>query len=132
MTVAPIITAVSLVRAMIVPALDALTPRPVGWWQAAQGSALPYIVCVSQDAGGVSTPRLNSQGWSGLITVKALATSIQAAEALYAAVAPGMASLVAPAGYDSSVRFVRPLALGPDTDNVWQACGIWEVLLERE
>lgn len=131
MTVAPILDSIALIRALIVPALDALTTRPVGWWQVNQGTALPYAVVQSQDLGGVSTPRLGSLGWSGLITVKALASDLKAAEALLAAIAPGMASLVAPAGYDLSVRFVRPLAL-PPADGTWQIGGIWEVILERE
>jgi len=118
---------------MLVPAIKVLAGSAgVYWTLAPQGTARPYCVLQSQDQGGISTPRLGSLGWSGLITVKAIADSLQAAETLLALVAPAMDGLSAPASYDLSVRFVRPLALPVDEDGVWQAGLIWEVILERE
>jgi hypothetical protein len=140
MTSAAIYDAVRIARFLVVPALDALTPQGVYWWVAPQTAVRPFVVVFSQDGGGVSVPRLGSQGWSGLVTVKAVADAVgvpngnalAAAEALFAAVAPGMDAMTAPTNYDLSVRFVRPLALGPDAGAVWQYGGIWEVNLERE
>jgi len=132
MTVTPIYSSVTLVRFLIVPALDPLTTRTIHWIEAPPTAVRPFIVIQPQDQGGISVPRLGSLGWSGLITVKALADTLGAAEALFAAVAPGMDAMTAPVSYDLSVRFVRPLALGPDDGNVWQYGGIWEVTLERE
>jgi len=139
MTVAAIYDSLPLVRYAVIAALDPLTTRGVYWSEAKATAVRPFVVVQSQDTGGISTPRLGSLGWSGLITVKALADAVgvpngnalAAAEALFAAVAPGMDSLVAPVAYDLSVRFVRPLALPPQ-DAVWQTGGIWEVTLERE
>jgi len=138
MTVAPILDSITLVRFVLMAAIDPLTTRGVYWQEASSTAVRPFVVIQSQDAGGISTLRLDSQGWSGLITVKALADSIgmpngnalAAAEALLATVALGMAALVAPAGYDLSVQFVRPLVL-PPSDGVWQIGHIWEVQLER-
>ena len=133
MSIAPIYTSVRIVRLLLVPALKALSGTAgVYWTLAPQGTARPYCIIQSQDQGGISTPRLGSLGWSGLITVKAVADSLSAAETLLAAVAPAMGTLVAPTSYDLSVRFVRPLALPVDADNVWQAGLIFELQLERE
>lgn len=131
MTIAPIVDAVKIARFAIVPALDPLTTSGIYWIAAPPTAVRPFVVVQSQDAGGVSTPRLNSLGWSGLITVKALADTLGAAEALLLAVAPGMDAISAPTNYDLSVRYVRPVALPPQ-DNVWQCGAIWEVNLERE
>lgn len=131
MTIAPIYDAIKLARFAIVPALDPLTSSGIYWIEAPPTAVRPFVVIQSQDAGGISTPRLNSLGWSGLITVKALADTLGAAETLLAAVAPGMDAIAAPTNYDLSVRYVRPLALPPQ-DNVWQVGGMWLVDLERE
>lgn len=136
--VAPIYSSLRLVRFVIVPALTALSGgRGVYWLQATEGAAFPFVVVQSQDAGGVSNPNLGSLGWSGLITVKALAqangtgNAQAAAESLMEAVAPGMDSLTAPALYDLSVAYVRPIVI-PPLDGVWQSAHIWRVSLERE
>lgn len=138
MTVIPIYPAIRLIRFAIVPALAALAGgRGVYWLQASEGAAFPFIVVQSQDAGGRGEPRLSSLGWSGLITVKALAqangngNAQAAAETLMEAVAPGMDALIAPAGYDLSVNYQRPVVI-PPSDGVWQAAHIWRVSLERE
>jgi len=132
MTALPILDSITLVRFAVVPALKALSGAAgVYWTLAPQGTARPYVIVQSQDAGGVSVPRLGSLGWSGLITVKAVADSLQAAEALLALIAPGMQGLAAPTNYDLSVQFVRPVTIPPDC-SVWQAGLIWDVQLERE
>src|SRR5678815_3223797 len=118
MTSSAIYDAVRIARFLVVPALDALTPQGVYWWVAPQTATRPFVVVFSQDGGGVSVPRLGSQGWSGLVTIKAVADTLSAAEALLAAVAPGMDSLSAPATFDLSVSYVRPLALPPDVDGI--------------
>ena len=136
--VTPIYSAIRLVRFCIVPSLTALSGgRGVFWLQASEGAQLPYVIVQSQDAGGVSNPNLGSLGWSGLITVKALAqangtgNAQASAEALMELVAPGMDALVAPAGYDLSVAYQRPVVIPPDS-GVWQAAHLWRVNLERE
>lgn len=132
MTLAPIYDAVRLTRFLIVPALDALTTAGVYWWVAPQTATRPFVVVFPQDMGGVSVLRLGSQGWSSMITVKAVADTLSAAETLLAQVAPAMDSLSAPATYDLRVQFVRPLALPPDAQGIHQVGGIWDVSLERE
>jgi hypothetical protein len=130
-TIAPILDSITIVRFAILAALDPLTTSGVYWLEAPETAVRPFVVVQSQDAGGRSEPRLSSLGWSGLITVKALAHTLQAAEALLGAVAPGMATLNAPTGYDMTAEHVRPIVLGP-RDGVWQAGHIWLVSLERE
>lgn len=131
MTIAPIITAITIVRFAVVGALDPLTTAGVYWLEAPEGAVLPFVVCQSQDQGGRGEARLSSLGWSGLITVKALATTLSAAETLMAAVAPGMGALVAPTNYDMSVSYVRPVVL-PPSDGIWQIGHQWLVSVERE
>lgn len=138
MSAAPIIEAIRLVRFAITPALAARSGgKGVYWLQAPEGTAYPFVVVQSQDNGGEGTPRLNSLGWSGLITVKTLAqtngsgNAQASAEALMEAVAPGMDNLTAPAGYDLSVAYDRPVVI-PPLDGVWQCAHIWRVTLERE
>jgi hypothetical protein len=138
MAVAPIYAAIRLVRFAITPALAALSGgKGVYWLQAPEGAAFPFVVVQSQDAGGGANPNLGSLGWAGLITVKALAqangsgNAQAAAESLMEAVAPGMDTLTAPALYDLSVAYVRPVVI-PPSDGVWQCAHIWRVSLERE
>ena len=138
MSVTPIYPAIRLVRFAIVPALVARSSGAgVYWLQAPEGAALPYVIVQSQDAGGRAEPHLSALGWSGLITVKALANAngsgnaAGAAEALMDAVAPGMDNLTAPAGYDLSVSYERALVV-PPLEGVHQAGHIWRVTLERE
>lgn len=138
MSVAPIYSAIRLVRFAITPALVALAGgRGVYWLQAPEGATLPYVIVQSQDAGGRAEPHLSALGWSGLITVKALANAngsgnaALAAEALMEAVATGMDNLTAPVGYDLSVAYERALVI-PPLEGVHQAGHIWRVTLERE
>lgn len=137
MTVAPIYSSLRLVRFAIRAALLALSSgKEVYWLQAGEGASMPYVVVQSQDAGGQGAFAIGAIAWSGLITVKALATAngsgnAQAtAEALMEAVAPGMGSLAAPAGYAIGARYVRPVVI-PPLDGVWQSAHTWRVRLER-
>lgn len=131
MAIAPIFSAITLVRFAVVGALDPLTTSGVYWTQAPSTATRPFIVLISQDAGGRGEAHLNGLGWSGLITVKALADTLPAAEALLATVAPGMSAIVAPANYDMAVEYVRPVVIPPQ-DSVWQCGHVWMVSLERE
>lgn len=131
MAVLPVFSAITLVRFAIVGALDPLTTAGVYWTQAPSSAVRPMVIIQSQDSGGRGEAHLNGLGWSGLITVKALADTLPAAEALLATVAPGMAAVVAPANYDMAVEYVRPIVI-PPLDNVWQVGHVWRVSLERE
>ena len=137
--IAPIYSAIQLVRFALVAALDPLTTAGVYWLQAPEGATLPYCIIQSQDLGGRAEPHLGALGWSGLITVKALASSQgsangntqAAAEAIMAAVAPGMDAIVAPTGYDIAVAYSRPIVV-PPLSGIWQSGHLWRVILERE
>ncbi len=138
MTITPIYSALRLVRFAIVPALSARSGgKGVYWLQAPENTAFPFVVVQSQDAGGLANPNLGSLGWTGLITVKTLANAngsgnAQAlAESLMEAVAPGMDNLTAPAGFDLSVNYSRPVVI-PPSEGVWQCAHVWRVNLERQ
>jgi hypothetical protein len=125
----PIYNAVYLVRKAISDALDPLTTSPVSWAQADEDIEPPFVIYQSQDAGGRAEKRLNELGWSGLITVKAIATNQGAAETLMNAVAPGMASLSS-AGYTIGAEYERPIVIPPDESGRWTAAHQWRVYLE--
>lgn len=136
--IAPIYDSIELVRFCVVPALKLRSGSAgVYWLEKTDGATYPFVVVQSQDLGGQGVPRLNSLGWTGLITVKALAqangtgNAQASAETLMKAVAPGMDTLIAPVGYDLSVVYQRPVVI-PPLDGVWQAAHIWRVNLERE
>jgi hypothetical protein len=131
MTTAPIFTAINIVRYSVIVALKALSGTAgVYWLEAPETAVRPFCVAQSQDAGGRGEPHLNALGWSGLITVKALADTLVAAETLMTAVAPAMAVLVPPGGYTMTAIYVRPVVIPPSA-GVWQAAHQWEVYLER-
>jgi hypothetical protein len=123
----PIYAAIPVLRTAIYTALDPLTTAGVYWQRAAQDAAQPYIIEQSQDAGGNAVKTIGALGWQGLVTVKALAPTLSAAEALLAAVVPGMASL-AHAGYSFVARYERPIIIPPDGDT-WQAAHQWRVFI---
>lgn len=125
----PIFDAIKLVRAAIFAALDPLTTAPVSWAQAPQGVDPPFVVYQSQDAGGRAEKHLNALGWSGLITVKAIATSQSAAETLMSAVAPGMNSLTS-VGYNIFAEYMQPIVIPPDDTGRWTTAHQWRVYLE--
>jgi len=128
MSPAPILDAMHILRTAIYQALDPLTSAGVYWLQAQQSITLPYVIFQSQDGGGSSVKRIGDHGWSGLVTVRALATSQSAAEALYTTVAPGMDGL-SYVGYTIGVEFDRPLTIPPDVSGTWQTGGIWRVTI---
>jgi hypothetical protein len=125
----PIYDAIKLVRAAIFTALDPLTAVPIYWQLAAEGVEPPFVVYFSQDNGGRAEKHLNALGWSGLVTVKAIATSQGAAETLMLAVAPGMANL-ASGGYLLMAEYMQPVVIPVDADGRWQCCHQWRVFLE--
>jgi len=127
MSTTPILDAIRILRTAIYAALSPLNSAAY-WQQADQGVARPFVVFQSQDAGGQAEKRIGDHGWSGLVTVKALADNQSAAESLLATVAPGMASL-SYAGRDIAAEFERPLVV-PPLDDVWQAGGIWRVFID--
>ncbi len=111
MPYAAITDAVPKVRTALYSALS-----PVGaayWLQAPEGAALPFLVYQAQDGGGQDDSYLNSAGWSGLYTIRALANSPSAAETLLAGVPAALAGLTV-SGYSARARFVRSLVLPPD------------------
>lgn len=126
----PIYPALRLVRFAIRQALAVRTTRPIDWQQAKEGSAKPLVVFQSQDGGGRSAKAVGELGWSGLVTVKAIADSDGEAEQLSEAVAPGMLALQAPTGYTLTVSYDRPLTL-PPADGDYQTGHIWRVALHR-
>jgi hypothetical protein len=125
----PLYSAIEVVRGAIFAALDPLTAAPVSWAQADEGVDPPFVIFQSQDNGGRAARRLNELGWSGLITVRAIAMSQSAAATLMAAVAPGMESLAA-AGYAVSAEYAQPVVVPPDTGGRWTCGHVWRVYLE--
>lgn len=131
----PIANAIPLARAAVYAALAPLVgtyqslPRCY-WLAAAQGAPLPLLVMQSQDGGGGDASMLNLGGWSGLITVKAIAASLAGAEALLSGVPAAMEALAAPAGYTIRATLARPLTLPPSED-VWSAGLIYSIDLFR-
>lgn len=117
--------AVPKVRTALYTALSAL--GAAYWLQAPEGTALPLIVFQAQDGGGLDDSYLNSAGWSGLYTIRALADSPSAAETLLAGVPAAIAGLTV-SGYSSRTRFVRSLVL-PPTDGAHTAALVYEVEL---
>ena len=130
MPVQPIYPALRLVRFAVRQALAALTTRPIDWQQAKETSSKPLVVFQSQDGGGLADKKVGTLGWTGLITVKAIADSDGAAEQLAEAVAPGMLALSAPTGYTITASYERALTL-PPADGDYQTGHIWRVSLSR-
>lgn len=123
----PIYSAITVLRTAIFNALDPLTTAGVYWQRATQGVAPPYVIAQSQDAGGNAVKTIGAFGWQGLVTVKAIAPTLSAAEALLAAVVPGMASL-AYTGFSFVSRYERPIIIPPDGD-IWQAAHQWRIFI---
>jgi hypothetical protein len=126
MSTTPILDAIPILRAAVYAALAPLNAA-IYWLQADQGVARPFVVYQSQDLGGSAVKRIGDHGWSGLVTVKAIADTQGAAEALYATVAPGMGSL-AHAGYGIIAEFERPLVI-PPLEDIWQSGGVFRVTI---
>lgn len=131
----PIPDAIAIVRVALYSALSPLCAsyngRPKCYWLVAeQGAPLPLMISQSQDNGGQDASFLNGGGWEGLITVKALAASQSAAEALLAGVPAALEGMAHPSGYTIRATFDRPLVL-PPKDGVYQDAQIWHITLYR-
>lgn len=111
--------------------LDSAGRAKCYWVQADQVDAnknvvvLPYAIVQSQDEGGQAERAIGDLWWSGLVTLRALASRLSYAETLLAVLVPGMASL-SKAGYTFSAVYERPITI-PPRDGVWQAGHIWRV-----
>ena len=132
MTVQPITDAIPRVRTALYAALAPLVGTYEGaarvyWLVAAQSTPLPLLIMQAQDGGGGDTSLLGVGGWSGLITIKALAASASAAEALLATVPPALASL-STSGLSIQATFVRSLVL-PPADGAHTAALVYRITL---
>lgn len=126
----PIYSAITILRTAIVSALDLLTARPVAWVEPLAADQLPYALAQSQDAGGASLTYIGAIDWTGLVVVRALATSLPAAEQLLDTLAPGMQTL-SHTGVAITTRYDRPLTI-PPADGVYQAAHIWRVTISAQ
>jgi hypothetical protein len=100
------------------------------WLLAPQGTALPFGVYQSQDGGGRPLIYVGDLAWSGLIVLRACATSQAGAETLLASGAAALASLAAPAGYALRCRPERPIVI-PPAGGIWYAAYLYRVDLTR-
>lgn len=125
----PIYDAIAIVWAAIFAALDPLTTAPIYWAQAEEGVNPPFVIGQSQDNGGRAEKRLDDLGWSGIITIKAVAMDFGAAKTLMNTVAPGMASLTS-VGYSLLADYMQPVVIPPDDTGRWQSAHQWRVYLE--
>lgn len=97
------------------PLVDSYNGVPKAYWlQSPEGAPLPLIVYQAQDGGGQDDSYLNSAGWSGLFTIRALAASPSAAEALLSSVPAALVNLTV-TGYGARTRFQRSLVLPPES-----------------
>lgn len=132
MTAAPITDAIPRVRTALYAALAPLVGSYNGqarayWLVAAQGAPLPLLIFQAQDGGGGDESLLGVGGWSGLFTIKALASSQSAAEALLATVPAALASL-STGGLSIQATFARTLVL-PPLDGVHTAALVYRITL---
>ena len=128
MTAQPITDAIPRVRTALYAALAPLVGTYEGvarayWLIAPQGAPLPLLVFQAQDGGGGDASLLGIGGWSGLFTIRALAASQSAAEALLAGVPAALATL---SGMQAT--FVRALVVPPE-DGVQTAALIYRITL---
>jgi hypothetical protein len=132
--------ALTITRQSIEDALGPLVAAQQGgngavrlYYQRQTADRYPCVVHQSQDNGGTADHRIGAGGWSGLWTLRALATDSATAEAWLAAVRAGMDDLTLPAGYSGytiDALFDRPLAL-PPSENIHQAAAIYRVRIAR-
>jgi len=127
-TAQPITDAIPRVRTALYAALAPLVGTYEGvarayWLIAPQGAPLPLLVFQAQDGGGGDASLLGIGGWSGLFTIRALAASQSAAEALLAGVPAALATL---SGMQAT--FVRALVVPPE-DGVQTAALIYRITL---
>ena len=132
MPATPITDAIPKIRTALYAALTPLVGTYDGqakayWLKAAQGAPLPLLIYQAQDGGGGDTSLLSTGGWAGLFTIKALASSAAAAEALLATVPAALASLSV-SGYSGQATYVRSLVL-PPLDGVHTAALVYRITL---
>lgn len=132
MIVQPITDAIPRVRAALYAALAPLVGTYEGaakvyWLVAAQGAPLPLLIMQAQDGGGGDQSLLGAGGWSGLFTIKALAASASAAEALLAG-APGALQSLSTSGLSIQATFARSLVL-PPADGAHTAALVYRITL---
>lgn len=132
MTVQPLTDAIPRVRSALYAALAPLVGTYEGqakayWLIASQGAPLPLLVFQAQDGGGGDGSLLGIGGWSGLFTIRALAASQSAAEALLAGVPAALAGL-STSGVSIQATFARALVV-PPLDGVHTAALIYRITL---
>lgn len=103
----------SLVRDTYQAALDTLVAQRVYWLLAPEEAQLPCIVLHSQDAGGAGVPRIGSVDWSGLMAVRAFASTRQAAESIATNIIAAIPQTILVAPYTITSRLVRPIPIPP-------------------
>lgn len=123
----PIYTAIQLARRAIKAALGANAH-----WQRNEAltPTLPYLVIDSQDRGGKQNQTIGSAGWRGLITIRAIASYQDEADAALLPVYAAMQTLTTIAGYTIAAVFVQPIVIPPTSDARYAAAQ-WEVFIER-
>jgi hypothetical protein len=140
MTAPPhIIDALSRMEAVILAALNALTPTNNAHWyvappgtaqRMATGGLTRVFVAQHQDGGGAPNPLVNSQGWQGLVAVRCMSRDAAQADSGLSAVALALAGLASPSGFSFITNWVRPIAI-PVDNAIYTRAGLWRVSLRR-
>lgn len=130
MSVVQIANGTALIRASLATALASVVGTYQGqpkayWLQAPELAPLPLLVYQAQDGGGQDASMLNGAAFSGLFTIKALASTADAADTLLADVPAAVQGLSVP-GYRVNVLFVRDLVL-PPRDFVYTSGLIYQI-----
>lgn len=133
----PLTTALRLVRARVMAALEglaALEPASAAAWgrmTKAQGKALQdgtlrwVAVAQSQDGGGQQDRWHGALGWSGLVAVKVYAANDANAQAGYDLVVSAMRVLVPPANHVLFSTFDRPIFVPTTEQDLVAEGGQW-------
>lgn len=137
----PIRSALSITRMSLYAALSALVPSfgpvPAAYWQRAaqgvdqailNGTLAGCLVYQPQDGGGRADLTVGARGWQGLITIKAYAAALNAAEALLASIPEPL--VLTAAGYSITARYERPLDL-PALDDIHVAASIYRITIHH-
>jgi len=140
----PVTAALDIVETAVLSALNALTPANAAFWNAEATDLYRRLVLPSgqpgalssawiaqhQDGGGQRDPRLNSQGWGGLVVVRCLSRTRATAYAGLQSAVTAMGSLAPATGYTLTASWDRPIAI-PKADNIYTAAGQWRVYIRR-
>jgi hypothetical protein len=139
----PIRDAITLVRTALYgalsPLVDDFNGKPACYWQRVEEGVADALVAnpptltacfvyQSQDNGGKQDVTIGDRGWSGLVTIRALAGSLRAAETLLASIPDPL--VLSATGYDITAIFDRPLVL-PVVENVHTAASIYRISIRR-